>query len=167
MQYVWLIWSLFTLLVWLILYLSKPAFRKEMMSISLGTMLLGFTEPLFVPEYWNPPTLFDLAQRTGFDIESLIFTFAIGGTGSVLYRVIYKKNIMKLSIVIPVFNEKETILKLLEKLDDLVLPESEKEIIVVDDFSADGTRELLKSLEEKYNILFHRTPIQLAFFLFG
>ena len=62
---------------------------------------------------------------------------------------------MKLSIVIPVFNEKETILKLLEKLDDLVLPESEKEIIVVDDFSADGTRELLKSLEEKYNILFH------------
>jgi len=98
MQYVWLIWSLFTLLVWLILYLSKPAFRKEMMSISLGTMLLGFTEPLFVPEYWNPPTLFDLAQRTGFDIESLIFTFAIGGTGSVLYKAIYKRNVAKMEI---------------------------------------------------------------------
>ena len=105
MQYAWLIWSLFFLLIWIILYLSgnpslreKPAFRKEMLSISFGTMLLGFTEPLFVPEYWNPPTLFDLAQLTGFDIESLIFTFAIGGTGSVLYRVIYKKNIMKMEI---------------------------------------------------------------------
>jgi hypothetical protein len=68
------------------------------MSISLGTMLLGFTEPLFVREYWNPPTLFDLADRTGFDIESLIFTFAIGGIGSVLYRVFYKRNVTKIEI---------------------------------------------------------------------
>ena len=98
MQYIWLIWSLFFLMFWIILYLSKPFFRKEMLSISLGTMLLGFTEPLFVPEYWNPPTLFDLAQRTGFDIESLIFTFAIGGTGSVLYRAIYKRNVTKMEI---------------------------------------------------------------------
>lgn len=98
MQFAWLIWSLFFLLIWIIFYLSKPFFRKEMLSISFGTMLLGFTEPLFVPEYWNPPTLFDLAQRTGFDIESLIFTFAIGGIGSVLYRVIYKKNITKMEI---------------------------------------------------------------------
>ncbi|MBK9099450.1 MAG: hypothetical protein IPM14_15315 [bacterium] len=98
MQYVWLIWSLVTLLVWLILYLLRPSSRFEMMSISLATMLLGLTEPLFVPEYWNPPSLFDLAQQTGFDIESLIFTFAIGGTGSVLYRFIYKKNVTKMDI---------------------------------------------------------------------
>lgn len=96
MQYVWLIWSLFFFMFWIILYLSKPSFKKEMMSISLATMLLGLTEPLFVPAYWNPPTLFNLAQRTGFDIESLIFTFAIGGTDSVLYRVIYKKNVTKM-----------------------------------------------------------------------
>ena len=51
-------------------------------------MLFGLTEPLFVPEYWNPPSLFDLAQRTGFDIESLIFCFAIGGVGAVIYNVL-------------------------------------------------------------------------------
>ncbi len=96
MHYVWLVWSLFFLMFWLILYLSKPLFRKEMMSISLATMLLGLTEPLFVPAYWNPPTLLNLAQRTGFDIESLIFTFAIGGTSSILYRFIYKKNVSKM-----------------------------------------------------------------------
>lgn len=98
MHYVWLIWSLFFLIFWIILYLSKPYFRKEMISISLATTLLGLTEPLFVPAYWNPPTLFNLAQRTGFDIESLIFTFAIGGTGSVLYRAIYKRNVAKMEI---------------------------------------------------------------------
>ncbi len=96
MQYAWLIWCLFFLTFWIIIYLLKPFFRKEMLSISLGTMRLGLTEPLFVPSYWNPPTLFDLAQQTGFDIESLIFTFSIGGTTSVLYKLIYRKNVTKM-----------------------------------------------------------------------
>ena len=55
---------------------------------SLFTMLFGFTEPIFVPEYWNPPSLFNLAQTTGFDIESLFFCFGIGGVAVVLYNVI-------------------------------------------------------------------------------
>ena len=58
-----------------------------MLRMSLFTAPLGLTEPLFVPEYWNPPTLFDLAQRTGFDIESLIFCFSIGGIATVLYEM--------------------------------------------------------------------------------
>ena len=54
-------------------------------------MPFGITEPLFVPEYWNPPSLFELAQRTGFDIESFIFSFAIGGIAAVIYNVILRK----------------------------------------------------------------------------
>ncbi|MHB8559169.1 MAG: lycopene cyclase domain-containing protein [Candidatus Acidiferrales bacterium] len=46
------------------------------------------TEPIFVPAYWNPPSLFDLAYRTRFDIESLLFSFAIGGIGTVLYNAL-------------------------------------------------------------------------------
>lgn len=57
-----------------------------MMVVSLWTSLLGLTEPLFVPEYWAPPSLFDLASRTGFDIESFIFSFAIGGIAVVIYE---------------------------------------------------------------------------------
>lgn len=59
--------------------------------VSFFTMPLGLTEPLFVPEYWNPPSLFNLAQLTGFDIESLIFCFAIGGLGAVFYNALFKK----------------------------------------------------------------------------
>lgn len=55
---------------------------------SLFTMPFGLTEPLFVPAYWSPPSVFDLARTTGFDIESLIFSFGIGGVGAVLYDVI-------------------------------------------------------------------------------
>jgi hypothetical protein len=66
-------------IVWAVLYGARQDLRGQMLRISLGTMPLGLTEPLFVPAYWNPPTLFDLARRTGFDLESLLFSFAIGG----------------------------------------------------------------------------------------
>jgi lycopene cyclase-like protein len=62
-----------------------------MLWASLFTMPFGLTEPLFVPEYWSPPSLFDLARRTGFDIESLIFCFAIGGVGAVLYNILTRQ----------------------------------------------------------------------------
>ena len=48
---------------------------------------------------------------------------------------------MKLSVVIPVYNEKNTILELLDRVREVDLP---KEIILVDDFSTDGTREILQ-----------------------
>ncbi len=87
---IWFVWSLGLVLVWLLVYLfNKPA-RKRMLWASLLTMPFGLTEPLFVPEYWNPPSLFDLAARTGFDLESLIFCFGIGGLGIVLYDLIFK-----------------------------------------------------------------------------
>ena len=84
-QYVWLTWSLLFLVPWGIVFFLFPRFRTKIWKASLYTAPFGLTEPLFVPEYWNPPTLFDLAQRTGFDIESLIFCFGIGGIAVVLY----------------------------------------------------------------------------------
>jgi len=91
MQYVWLIWSFIILALWAAIYVSKKEIRHEMLKMSLITMPFGLTEPLFVPEYWSPPSLFNLAEKTGFDIESLIFSFAIGGIGTVLYNLIFKR----------------------------------------------------------------------------
>ncbi len=56
--------------------------------MSLWTSLIGLTEPFFVPEYWSPPSLFNLAERTGFDIESLLFSFAVGGLIFAAYQII-------------------------------------------------------------------------------
>lgn len=49
---------------------------------------------------------------------------------------------MKLSIVIPIYNEINTLETILKAVKDA--PVDDKEIILVDDFSTDGTRELLK-----------------------
>jgi glycosyltransferase involved in cell wall biosynthesis len=64
----------------------------------------------------------------------------------------------KLSILIPVFNEAKWILPVLEMVSGADACGLEKELIVVDDGSTDGTREILASLDsEKYSarIFFH------------
>ena len=60
---------------------------------------------------------------------------------------------MKLSVIIPVYNEQATIKTVIKMIDEVNI---EKEIIVVDDGSNDGTRELLHNLNT-HNIktLFH------------
>ena len=62
---------------------------------------------------------------------------------------------MKLSIIIPIFNEKENLPKILQKIEGVEIP-MEKEIILVDDFSMDGTREIVASLAGKYKIFLHQ-----------
>ena len=57
---------------------------------------------------------------------------------------------VKLSVVIPVFNEWNTVAEILRRINNVPV---NKELIVVDDFSTDGTREVLaKCLNEHSNL---------------
>ena len=51
---------------------------------------------------------------------------------------------MLLSVVMPVYNERETIEEIIKRVQDVDL---KKELIIIDDSSTDGTREYLKSIE--------------------
>jgi len=55
----------------------------------------------------------------------------------------------KLSIIIPAFNEVATIREVLKRVREAPIDPIEKEIIVVDDASTDGTRELLTDLRKE------------------
>ncbi|PIQ74473.1 MAG: glycosyl transferase [Candidatus Portnoybacteria bacterium CG11_big_fil_rev_8_21_14_0_20_44_10] len=61
----------------------------------------------------------------------------------------------KLSIIIPVYNEEKTVNDILARVEVVDLGNLQKEIIMVDDFSTDKTREILKKYEPKYKIIYH------------
>src|SRR3989338_7374896 len=61
---------------------------------------------------------------------------------------------VKLSIIIPVYNEKNTILEVLKRVEKIKLKGIIKEIIIVDDCSTDGTKEILKKLK-RHKVYFH------------
>ena len=62
-----------------------------------------------------------------------------------------------LSIVIPVYNEKDFVIDLIKKVKDVNLNDIKKEIIVVDDCSTDGTKEILENnaTELVNKLIFH------------
>jgi glycosyltransferase involved in cell wall biosynthesis len=67
---------------------------------------------------------------------------------------------MKLSIVIPVYNEKNTILEILRAVKEAPLPKeiTKREIVLVDDCSKDGTTDILKKINAPdVHIFYHET----------
>lgn len=62
---------------------------------------------------------------------------------------------MKLSVIIPVYNEKDTVIELIRRTKEVPIDE---EIIVIDDGSSDGTQALLKaeySKDPNIKLIFH------------
>jgi len=62
---------------------------------------------------------------------------------------------VKLSIIIPVYNEAKTLLTLISRVEAI---DYEKEIILIDDCSTDGTRDLLQKYSERegFKVLLHK-----------
>ncbi len=64
-----------------------------------------------------------------------------------------RRGFMRLSVVIPVYNEKDYILQIIQRVKDVGLAE---EIVVVDDCSQDGTRDVLGGLSDpQVRVFFH------------
>lgn len=65
---------------------------------------------------------------------------------------------MKLSIIIPMFNEERTILEVLKRVTQVNIPDIEKEVILVDDGSQDSSKLKVKNSKLKgIKLLIHKT----------
>jgi len=65
----------------------------------------------------------------------------------------------KLSVIVPVYNERNTVVEVIRRMRAVELPDGiEREIIVIDDGSTDGTRDVLRQLgDSTVRILLHET----------
>jgi hypothetical protein len=85
-SYAYLVGSAGAMLIWLTFWFYAGTTRRSLMlQVCTVAGLWGLAEPLFVPEYWSPPSLFNLNHLTGFDIESVVFQFATGGIATAIY----------------------------------------------------------------------------------
>lgn len=59
---------------------------------------------------------------------------------------------MKLSVIMPVYNERRTISEIVSRVQNVNLPGIERELVIIDDGSTDGTRDILAELHGTNNI---------------
>lgn len=83
-MYPYLVWSVMLGMIWLIFYFLRKDLRHEMLISTILFLPFGLTEPLFVPQYWDPVVLFKLFGL--FDVESIMHTAFLGGISSVIYK---------------------------------------------------------------------------------
>jgi len=72
-------------------------------------------------------------------------------------RDIAPPKIRKLSVIVPVYNERNTVVEVVRRMRAVELPDGiEREIIVIDDGSTDGTRDVLRQLgDSTVRVLVH------------
>ncbi len=78
---------------WVACYLLGKKYRAE---IRWGTLIaapMALTSLLFVPQYWTPPSLFNLDQKIRVGIEDVLWAAAVGGIASVVAEILLKERL--------------------------------------------------------------------------
>jgi hypothetical protein len=92
-QYGYLIGCLVILLFWVILFLIKKDFRKEMISISIIFGIAGaLVDTIYMADCWKAQTI----TTSFFKIESFLFGFGVAGIASVFYEYFSNKRLQKI-----------------------------------------------------------------------
>lgn len=79
-------------LVWTLVFILRSDLRSKLLYSSLICMPFGALDVLFIPHYWNPPSLFGLVPP----IESFMFAFLFGGIASSIYELATSKKAVEI-----------------------------------------------------------------------
>lgn len=78
---------------WLACYLIGKSYRPQIIWGTVVTAPLALTSFLFVPQYWTPPSLFDLDAHIRVGIEDFLWAGAVGGIASVVGEIFLKERL--------------------------------------------------------------------------
>ena len=91
-MYEYLVGDFLFLAIWLYLYNNRKDLRNAMWFSSCLCLPLAISDYFFIPDYWNPETLFGLKPG----IESFLFAFCIGGISAALYKTYSGEKLKKM-----------------------------------------------------------------------
>src|SRR5271165_3118733 len=80
-------------IAWVVCSILGKNYRSE---IRWGTLIaapLALTSLLFVPEYWTPPSLFNLDQKIRVGVEDFLWAAAVGGIASVAGEIFLRESL--------------------------------------------------------------------------
>lgn len=88
--------SIVELPIWALLFYLRSDLRHKMIYMGFLTALVGFTDPLFIPQYYNP-VYFDKTVFLRVDFFVILFSFLFGGIASVIYEEVMRRKARKSS----------------------------------------------------------------------
>lgn len=95
-HYSYLVGALIFDAAWLACYLLGKNYRTEIRWGTLISAPLALTSILFIPQYWMPPSLFNLDQKIKVGIEDFLWAAAVGGIACVVAEILLKENLLAL-----------------------------------------------------------------------
>lgn len=95
-HYSYLVGALLFAAAWLACYFLGKKYRTEIRWGTLISAPMALTSILFVPQYWTPPSLFDLDQRIRVGIEDFLWAAAVGGIASAVAEILLKERLFTL-----------------------------------------------------------------------
>jgi hypothetical protein len=106
-KYSYFVGALLFLAAWMALYAFRPAYRAQMLWGSLLSSPFALTGFLFIPQYWNPPSLWNLDARFGISIEDVIWSASVGGIAAVASEIVFNERLVRSRSISPVVKKGE------------------------------------------------------------
>lgn len=78
---------------WAVCYLIGKSYRRQIVWGTAWTAPLALTSLLFVPQYWTPPSLFNLDTHIRVGLEDFLWAGAVGGIASVVGEISLKERL--------------------------------------------------------------------------
>jgi hypothetical protein len=92
-HYSYLVGVLIFWVAWVACSIFGKTYRAEILWGTLIAAPLALTSFLYVPQYWTPPSLFNLDQRIRVGIEDFLWAAAVGGIASVVGEIFLKERL--------------------------------------------------------------------------
>ena len=92
-HYSYLIGALLFDAAWLAVFIFGKSYRPQIIWGTLICAPLALTNILFIPQYWTPPSLFNLDQRFRVGIEDVLWAGAVGGIASAIGEIFLKERL--------------------------------------------------------------------------